>query len=144
MKMALPLLAVLLAACVLPQQVEEKPISQNEFKRIVLGEENFTIFMNTTGASREGELRIYQCGADLAGSLGLLGKNVTPYVVNGQVCVTSAGNLSLAACLRSASPTYAFFIASGSSPPLYFARRAFIFVPDNYTGVCRIAVRRNA
>ncbi|MEM3030539.1 MAG: hypothetical protein QXH27_02280, partial [Candidatus Micrarchaeia archaeon] len=66
----------------------------------------------------------------------------TPYVVSGDACIASAGNYSLADCLRSSSSTYSFFLASGSSPPVYFARRALVFVPENYSDACRITVRR--
>jgi len=138
MKTPFLLLAILLAACIASQR--EEPVSEEEFKLLLLSEGNFTIFMNATGLGKEA-VPVYQCGADLSGSLGLLGKNVTPYVIDDGACITLAGNTSLDECLRSAATTYSFFIGAGSSPPAYFKRRALVFVPANYSGGCRIAAR---
>lgn len=135
---------LLLAGCLLffgcPGQ-DKPPRTLEEFSLILFNYDTVTIVEDISNASPRDEVVIYNCGADLAGSLGFMNKSVNAVVVDGNECITASGNTTKNKCLAESVNSYIFFIRPGAnSSTKFFDSEAIIEVPDDYVGGCKISL----
>jgi hypothetical protein len=122
---------------------QEKPpelrINQTQFDSIVLGAQRISVIMNITGENENGSRVVMQCGVEISGSMGRLGKNVSNYVFDGGTCVTPEVNtVPISDCSKAMNDFY-FIIGYGPDVTRYYDRHAEIEVSEQFTLGCNIS-----
>jgi len=97
----------------------EQPATLDEFVGAVKGSDRVALVMDVRGAPQPAARIIYQCGADLALSLGMSGKNVTAYVIDDAGCTATGGRKPTSECLAAAAEMPYFTIAYGMQDTTY-------------------------
>lgn len=90
--------------------------------------------------------KLMQCGVDLAQSLALVGKNVTPYAIDpdGKTCYTGNRTTTADLCATEYGKLFVFRLSIGPNNSTLRERGAEIQVNQNYAGTCRVDAVNNA
>ncbi|MBI5158721.1 hypothetical protein HY992_01235 [Candidatus Micrarchaeota archaeon] len=129
-------LALLFFGCLQP--AEPPSLSVQEFSSRLLSFQNASVFMNVTRASVAHSALIYNCGAELSGSIAGIGLEVSPYAIDGEKCFASGNRtLSTQQCIAEA-PGYTFFIQTGANKTRFYNDYALLELPEGYKGKCSI------
>lgn len=119
-------------------QPEPRSLTVREFSERLLLFQNASVFMNTTGASVAQAASIYNCGAELSGSVAGIGLTVSPYAVNGETCFASSNITTTTQQCVAEAPGYKFFIQTGAEKTRFYNDFALLELPEGYTGKCSI------
>ena len=122
-------LAALVAYIVLTSEPTPPPRDETELEEFALylqDSPDVYIIMDAREAeSTEVKKNINQCGADLAGSMGLVGKTLHIFALNQTHCITLEGTRQVWDCLnefndaRTTPGTSLFYIKVGDEPTIY-------------------------
>jgi len=134
------ILAIFLA---LPFFTAEKGINKSEFEQILSSKQEIAIVMDIrqAPAGTSARQKIFQCGADLAGSTALVGKDMRIVSFEGDRCIflqgTEVANISIAQCEKDTlAGRVRLEVAYGNNTTLFYPGRAKIFLNENYAGPC--------
>jgi len=119
-------------------------INLQTFSEILLKAQSAYIIMDVRDVADSTVRRnILQCGADFAGSEGLVGKNLTFYSLdNGEKCFGARGNYTAGECLCQAKGGVTIYVQEGSAPA-YYTNAMVVGIGSNYSaGGCSIRIRQ--
>lgn len=135
----LVLIAVALAFVLFTSAPEDKPADAEIFLMSLNATQQVFIIMDLRGALNETvRNNIMQCGADFAGSEGLVGKNITAFALEGEKCTTMQGTVGIDNCIKQ-SKAGVSIIVTGTKATTYYKNKAEILVGPVYSaGECRI------
>lgn len=138
------LAVVLLLAVLFFLKNQNGEITPEEFLKSVSSSEKFVLVQDLRGANNVEQRRaVINCGIDLAGSLGLLGKepeNIKIAAYEGETCIIENRTASIAECESQKWGAVAFNIKYGQEGTKFYPNRAEIEVSPIYGGRCLIAV----
>jgi len=154
--LAIALVAVLALAAVLyvvqmaPPAGGQQPrdvIGLQRFQEILAQTQNYSLIIDKRGSpSNQDALAVVQCGANLAGSLAAIGKNVKPFEYYGEdKCATLEKAAGTVAECEKALKGYVFRVSYGQIAKTdIYEDAANIFVNAYYKDTCSIASEQSS
>jgi hypothetical protein len=140
MKICIPFVILLFSAAGCLYLSGEQTISLSDFKQELNSTSIISIVMDTRNSTSSGA--VMQCGVDIAGSLGAIGKynalgNRT-FVYEGDQCVYSAVNSSIKECESLVSNSTVFYIRYNPSKnsTLFYRSKAVIEGDNGFLTDC--------
>ncbi|PIN83998.1 hypothetical protein COV61_01465, partial [Candidatus Micrarchaeota archaeon CG11_big_fil_rev_8_21_14_0_20_47_5] len=122
---------------------QDNEITTEEFLKSVESSEKFVLVQDLRGAENTEQRRaVINCGIDLAGSLGLLGKepeNIKIAAYEGENCIIENRTTSIAECEPLKWGAIAFNVKYGQEGTKFYPNRAEIEVSPIYGGRCLIS-----
>lgn len=114
-------------------------VSKADFENTLSSADRVTIIMDLRGAPSAARDKILQCGVDLAGSQGLVGKNLTILAFDGDKCIGSPINGSICDCYSKTQGSTVLQAQYGAEQPEFYNNTLVIGINENSSTGCDIS-----